>query len=85
MVTLKKQNLGPNPVADPPADWETLDWAATEDEAKRSGVADADERLKAFRTDFYKASSGEKKSIALEHDQVIQSYKRVQESKKTCR
>lgn len=82
MVTLKKQNLGPNPVADPPANWETLDWTATEDEAKRSGVADASERLKAFRSDFYDPGLD---STARDHDQVIKSYKRVQESKKTCR
>ena len=81
MVTLKKQNLGPNPVADSPANWETLDWTAAEDEAKRSGVADADERLKAFRAEFYAPG---KKAVALEHDQVIESYKRVQESKKPC-
>ncbi|KAK4031478.1 hypothetical protein C8A01DRAFT_42075 [Parachaetomium inaequale] len=80
VVTIKKQKLGPNPVANPPADWETLDWTVTEDEAKRNGVADADERLGKFRADFYKAGS-----IAQEYDQVIESYKRVQESKTTCR
>ncbi|KAL2140527.1 hypothetical protein VTI28DRAFT_3731 [Corynascus sepedonium] len=79
VVTLKIQNLGPNPVADPPVDWKTLDWTLTEDEAKRSGVTDADKRLKAFRSEFY---TGKRAS---DHDQVIGSSKEVQESSKKCR
>lgn len=78
-IELKKENLGPNPVADPPADWETLDWAATADEAKRSGVADADKRIADFRKDFYDDK------IPKDHDQAIESYKKVQGSVKTCR
>jgi hypothetical protein len=80
VVTIKKQNLGRNPVADPPADRETLDWTATADEAKRSGVADVDERIDAFRADFYK-----KGTKGAEHLHVINSYQKVVESKDTCR
>jgi hypothetical protein len=79
-VEIKKENLGQNPVAKPPADWETLDWTATEDEARRKGITDIEERLKAFREEFYVPGSE-----ALRHDRVIQSYKRVKESRKTCR
>jgi hypothetical protein len=79
-VEIKKQNLGPNPVANPPADWETVDWTATEEEAKRNGVADAKDKIDDFLDWFYTNDN-----TAREHKAVIDSYHLVKESKSTCR
>jgi hypothetical protein len=78
--TLIEEDLGPNPVADPPENWKTLDWTATEEQAKRSGVTDAEDKINAFRTGFYTTNKQ-----ARDHKAVIDSYHLVQESKSTCR
>ncbi|KAK2743575.1 hypothetical protein FQN55_007173 [Onygenales sp. PD_40] len=81
-MEIKRQNLGNNPV-DPSEKWETVDWAATEDAAKKKGVADYESLIKGFKDEFYDKSTPAGRK-ADDHLVVMKSFKLVEDQAR-CR
>ncbi|KAM5445397.1 hypothetical protein MaudCBS49596_007540 [Microsporum audouinii] len=76
------ENLGSNP-AKPSEIWETVDWAATEEKAEKDGVADYKKHIDDFKNDFYDPEKGGK--LANEHKVVMDSFKRISDTRRSCR
>ncbi len=91
-IELHTQNLGQNPVnAEKPA-WIAIDWKTTVEEAEKAGVADAAARCFAFIESRYgppfdtdSPKVREDKKAARDHLMVIESLKRGQDQRVTCR
>jgi len=59
-IDIKRQKLGINPISNPPAQWETVDWAATSQAAKAKGIPDVDKEIRQFRHNWYRGPGGDK-------------------------
>ncbi|KAL3952699.1 hypothetical protein ACCO45_012642 [Purpureocillium lilacinum] len=80
---IKLRQLGINPISVPPAQWETVDWAATSQAAKAKGIPDVDKKIRDFRYDWYKGPK--KVQAAADHYAVFKSYKRLNDQRLSCR
>ncbi|KAF3484077.1 uncharacterized protein GIQ15_03401 [Arthroderma uncinatum] len=72
------EHLGSNPVK-PSEVWETVDWAATEEKAKKDGVADYEDLIDKFKSTFYGTR------VAREHLVVEETFKRMADTARSCR
>ncbi|KAK2797392.1 hypothetical protein FQN50_009193 [Emmonsiellopsis sp. PD_5] len=81
-MEVKRQNLGNNPV-NPSEQWQTVDWAATEDEARKKGIPNYISLIIDFKNGFYE-DRGEGR-IAREHLVVMESFERLADTGRSCR
>ncbi|EUC33674.1 hypothetical protein COCCADRAFT_36522 [Bipolaris zeicola 26-R-13] len=62
--------------------WETVDWAETEREAREAGNKNAGTEITDFLNEWYGDNSGD--SHARDHKQVINSFKQIQSQQLAC-